>query len=284
MFKRAAALMTAAAYPLCAHESPADIAALDWSWDPLIIICLIAGAWLYRKARPHWGLRRCERLSYWAGWAVLAIALVSPLHAAGEKLFCAHMVQHELLMAVAAPLLVLGRPAIAVIWQLPLDKRPYARPLLRILEQQALASTVHFAALWLWHIPSLFQSTLSSDFAHSLQHTSFLVSALWFWWAVLGTNSTSRYTTGLLLLFTTAIHTSILGALLTFSNTVWYPAYSSNTAAWGLTPLEDQQLGGLIMWVPAGFAYVIAALALMAQWLYQSEKRNTETTSRAAVV
>ena len=283
MLKRAAAVIALAAYPLCAHESTTDIAALDWSWDPLIIICLIAGAWVYRNARPTWGLRRWERLSYWTGWVVLAIALVSPLHAVGGQLFCAHMIQHELLMAVAAPLLVLGRPVIAVIWQLPPHRRPYARPLLHILQQPALASIVHFAALWLWHIPTLFQSTLTSDLAHSLQHTSFFVSALWFWWAVLGTNSTSRFTTGLLLLFTTAIHTSILGALLTFSNTVWYPAYS-NTAAWGLTPLEDQQLGGLIMWVPAGFAYVIAALALMAQWLRHSEMRNTETTSRAAVV
>lgn len=271
------------AKPLVAHQSSTDIAALDWSWDPLIIACLIAGAWIYRSARPTWGLRPWERLSYWTGWLVLAIALVSPLHAAGEQLFSAHMVQHELLMAVAAPLLVLGRPAVAMVWQLPPGARPYTRPVFRWLQQPALAWIVHFAALWLWHIPLLFQATLSSDLAHSLQHTSFLVSALWFWWTVFGTHSTSRHTTGLLLLFTTAIHTSILGALLTFSNTVWYPAYA-NTAEWGLTALEDQQLGGLIMWVPAGLAYVIAALAVVAQWLHRSEKRNTETTRRAAVV
>ena len=238
----AAALLFLIAKALHAHQSATDIAALDWSWDPLIIVCLIGGAWLYRDARASWGLRSWERVSYWTGWLVLAIAVVSPLHAAGEKLFSAHMIQHELLMAVAAPLLVLGRPAIAVLWQLPPCARPYTGTLFRLLQKPGLAWIIHFAALWLWHAPRLFQSTLSSDLAHSLQHTSFLVSALWFWWTVLGMKSTSRHATGLLLLFTTTVHTSILGALLTFSSTAWYPAYS-NTAEWDSQRLRISRLG-----------------------------------------
>ncbi|MCC6589287.1 MAG: cytochrome c oxidase assembly protein [Bryobacterales bacterium] len=283
MYRRAGVLTAAAWTPLYAHQSETDIAGFDWSWDPLVIVCLTGGAWLYRSARPGWGLRPWERASYWTGWLILAVALVSPLHAAGEALFSAHMIQHEVLMAAAAPLIVLGRPAVALVWQLPARTRPRTRAVFRFLQQPWVAWAVHFAALWLWHIPRLFQATLSSGLAHSLQHTCFLASALWFWWAVLGAGSRCRHGAGILLLFTTAIHTSILGALLTFSNTLWYPAYA-NTVAWGLTPIEDQQLGGLIMWVPAGFVYVIAGLALGAQWLNQSERRNTETTIHAAIV
>jgi cytochrome c oxidase assembly factor CtaG len=89
------------------------------------------------------------------------------------------------------------------------------------------------------------------------------------------------YGAAVLYLFTTAVHTSILGALLTFSPTLWYPAYLRTTAAWGLTALEDQQLGGLVMWVPAGLVYIAAGLALFAGWLRESERRVTERESEA---
>jgi cytochrome c oxidase assembly factor CtaG len=131
---------------------------------------------------------------------------------------------------------------------------------------------VHAAALWLWHIPSLFQATLENDWIHSAQHVSFLGSALLFWWSLFYAHGKGRYGASVLYLFTTAVHTSILGALLTFATTIWYPAYIGTTSAWGLTPLEDQQLGGLIMWIPAGLVYVVAGLVLFAGWLRESER------------
>ena len=107
--------------------------------------------------------------------------------------------------------------------------------------------------LWTWHVPVLFQATLDSEFVHALQHASFLFSALLFWWAILhGRVRAVGFGVAVLYMFTTALHSGLLGALLTLAGTVWYPIYDSTTASWGLTPLQDQQLGGLIMWIPAG--------------------------------
>jgi putative membrane protein len=131
---------------------------------------------------------------------------------------------------------------------------------------------VHAAVLWLWHLPLFFQATLDNDWIHAAQHVSFLASVLLFWWSLFHAQGKVRYGAGVLYLFTTAIHTSILGALLTFPSSVWYPAYSATTSAWGLTPLEDQQVGGLIMWIPAGLGYVIGALALFVLWLRESDR------------
>ena len=105
---------------------------------------------------------------------------------------------------------------------------------------------------------------------------SFLISALLFWWALVhGREGRLGYGAGVVYLFTTAIHTSVLGALLTVAQTTWYPVYSARTVAWGLTPLEDQQLAGLIMWVPGGIVYVIAALWLVVRLFRESEQRVT---------
>jgi cytochrome c oxidase assembly factor CtaG len=133
---------------------------------------------------------------------------------------------------------------------------------------------IHAVALWTWHIPVLMEAVLHNEFVHAMQHTSFLLSALLFWWALIhGRQSALNYGAAVLYMFTTALHSGLLGALITFANRVWYPAYIDRTAAWGLTALEDQQIGGLIMWVPAGLVYIVAGLALFAGWLSESDKR-----------
>ncbi len=125
--------------------------------------------------------------------------------------------------------------------------------------------------LWLWRAPTLFQETLDNEWIHSAQHLSFFLSALLFWWSLIQARSTSAYGSGVVYLFTTAIHTSALGALLTFAPTLWYPEYAETVAAWGFTPLEDQQVGGLIMWVPGGLIFMMAGLWLFAEWLRHSD-------------
>jgi putative membrane protein len=136
------------------------------------------------------------------------------------------------------------------------------------------AWAIHFFALWIWHLPALFQATLRSDLVHTFQHASFFGSALLFWWAIIASpRGAASYGAGVLYLFTTSIHSGILGAFLTFSSHVLYPVYSDSTVNWGFTPLEDQQLGGLIMWVPAGLVYIVAALFMFAGWIAESEKR-----------
>lgn len=240
-----------------------------WSWDPAVLICLALSAWLYfRGAQARRGIQTWEVACFWAGWLALIVALVSPLHAMGEALFSAHMAQHEVLMVVAAPLLVLGRPMVPFLWNLPMAWRRTAGSWTksRALNDPLSAWLLHALALWIWHAPALFQATLRSDLVHTLQHVSFLFSALLFWWTLIRGHAGK----GVLYVFTTAVHTSILGALLTFAPVVLYPAYSASTAAWGLTPLEDQQLAGLIMWVPAGVVYVVAGLAFFADWMKAS--------------
>jgi cytochrome c oxidase assembly factor CtaG len=284
-------LLQSAAYAHAGHSAAAETSITPeslwsrWSFDPVVVAALLLSAALYlRGVRALWrasgkgrGIRRWEAGSFGAGWMGLFIALLSPLHPLGEVLFSAHMSQHEVLMLVAAPLLVLGRPLIPFLWGLPIrwrrhagafTKRPVIQRIWRVVSSPFGAWAIHALALWIWHAPILFQATLDNDFVHSLQHTSFLFSALLFCWSLLnGPERRMSYGTGIISVFTTAVHSSILGALLTVSQTIWYPAYAGGTSIWGLTPLEDQQLGGLIMWVPAGTVYLVAGLLLFAAWM-----------------
>jgi putative membrane protein len=252
-----------------------------WSLDPAIVVPLVLSAILSAVgARTARGVTRGQLACFWTGWAALALSLVSPLHPLGEVLFSAHMAQHESLMLVAAPLLVLSRPLVPALWALPIrwrkalghwSQRRGVQRVWRGMTRPFAAWWIHAAALWVWHAPPLFQATLRSDWIHSAQHISFLGSALLFWWSLFYAQGRSAYGASVMYIFTTAIHTSILGALLTFSSTVWYPAYVHGTQAWGLTPLEDQQIGGLIMWVPAGIVYLAAGLGTFALWLRESD-------------
>lgn len=274
------------AWPLAAHTGeplrPHDLA-MAWEFDPGVLFPLLLSACLYaRGARRVRGVSTAQMTCFWAGWSVLALALISPLHPLGEVLFSAHMAQHEILILVAAPLLVLSRPLVPFLWALPPDwrreiagwtKSPLLQRSWRAVTGAFAAWTIHAIVLWAWHAPVLFQATLTSDWVHAAQHASFLFSALLFWWSLLYARGLKGYGVAVLSIFTTSIHTSILGALLTFSSTVWYPAYAATASGWGLSPLEDQQIGGLIMWIPAGVIYVATGLAFFAGWLRESDTR-----------
>jgi putative membrane protein len=260
-----------------------------WPREPAVVIPLVLLAALYvAGARRLWsfqrgrGVRIWEVASFGAGWAVLALALVSPLHSASEQSFAAHMMQHELLMVVAAPLLVLGRPMIVMLWALPSHTRrligiasttPAWRRAWHVLSRPLDAWLIHGVVIWSWHLPALFQATLHSDVVHGLQHLSFLGSALLFWWALVQPRRQASLGLSIIYLFTTAVHTAVLGALMTFARTPWYPEYAATASLWGATAMEDQQLAGLIMWIPASLAYLIAALLIVRRWLRESEWR-----------
>ena len=256
-----------------------------WSFEPGIVIPLaILGLLFLRGDRSSKSVTVGSRAFFWGGWAMLTLALVSPLHEMGEALFSAHMTQHEILMLIAAPLLVLGRPLAPLLHGLPFEWR---RTLGRWSKTRSVHETwksvthplsawlIHAVALWFWHIPPLFDATLHSEWIHAAQHLSFFGSALLFWWSLFYARGKNRYGKGVLYVFTTGVHTSILGALLTLSSRVWYRAYADSSAAWGLAPLEDQQLGGLIMWVPAGLVYLGVGLALFSAWVRTSDSSVT---------
>jgi putative membrane protein len=280
-----AVLAAAAAGAASAHALDAvEANGLPWPFEPWVLACLAlsAGAYAFGLARL-WGhagrgrgVRPARAAAFAAGWLVLAMAMASPLDPLGNRLFVAHMVQHELLMIVAAPLLVLGRPLAVWAWALPFEGRRavgrfFHRPAWRLpwqlLTGAPMAWLLHAIALWLWHLPALFEAALVDNGVHVLQHLSFLFTALLFWWSVLGATTRQARGIALLSLFTTMVHTGALGALLTLSPGAWYPSYAATAPAFGLTAIEDQQLGGLVMWVPAGLVYVICGLVLAVGWI-----------------
>jgi putative membrane protein len=263
--------------------APQDFS-LSWNGEPWLLAVLALAAVLHQRGILT--LRRVTGRSpsrwrvscFYAGWLSLFGALVSPLDALSDALFSAHMVQHELLMLVVAPLLVLAKPLTAFAWALPSAARKAVSQALRTvgwrtvwrrLTRPATAWSLHALALWGWHAPALFQASLAREGVHLLQHSSFLLSALLFWGALLRRRPDG---TAVLYVFTTLLHTGLLGALLTFAPTILYPAYLEAVQPWDITALEDQQLGGLIMWVPAGAVLMLAGLGLFGQWLLASER------------
>jgi putative membrane protein len=283
---RAALITALASAPALAHTPDTPVSAarlLAWSFEPEVCAPLLIAALLYASGLRHlWrsastgrGVSAARAAAFWAGWSTLALALVSPLDALGTQLFSAHMLQHELLMVLAAPLLAAGRPLAVWTWALPQQARrrighalhwPPWRGVWQAMTRPASAWCLHAIALWGWHVPALFDAALRSDAWHSAQHASFLGSALLFWWALMRPGARAAHGAALVYLFTTMLHTGALGALLTLSTQIWYAPYLQSAPAWGLSALEDQQLGGLVMWVPAGAAYLVVGLALAARW------------------
>jgi cytochrome c oxidase assembly factor CtaG/cytochrome c2 len=284
--------------PLAPHD-----AWKAWSFEPGVVIPLALTVVVYvrgaresrkRSTRNEVALGR-EMWFFIAGFSVLALALMSPLHQIGGALFSAHMVQHELLMAIAAPLLVLGRPAVPMLWGLPGSVRKpvgkvfttgLLRGAWRFLTLPLVAFLLHAAAIWVWHAPSLYDASVTNELVHTAQHLSFLGTALLFWWSVFhGRGNRKSDGSAILWLFATAVHTSLLGALMTGSDSPWYAAYhDSTTMQWGLTTLADQQLGGIVMWVPGGVVYMIAALYLVLGFMRESGERvkKSDRARRAA--
>lgn len=259
----------------------------QWSWEPWVVACLaisavmyaIGAARLWSHAGAGRGVSGQEATNFALGWLILVLALLSPLDSLGNKLFSAHMIQHELLMIAAAPLLVLGRPLAIWVWALPYSWRRAAGGFFHssgwripwlVVTGPAAAWAVHALALWLWHIPVLFEAALKNEAIHTLQHVSFLGTALIFWWSVLGTTSRRSSGPALLSIFTTMVHTGALGAILTLSRAAWYTGYENTTFLFGVTPLQDQQIGGLVMWVPAGFVYIACGLMVAIRMLNRS--------------
>lgn len=264
------------------HLSPGNLWSA-WSFEPWVIGGILLTIVIYVAGARHLRQPKWQRVSFAAGMIALALTLLSPLHRLGSELFSAHMVQHELLMLIAAPLLALGRPGAPLLVGLPPRLR---KQIARALKSSAFAKSwaaisaplaawmIHGVTVWLWHVPVLYQATLDSELVHAAQHATFLGTALLFWWTLLhGRGGRMSYGAAVMYVFTTAVHTSVLGALLTVSSKLWYPIYDGRTLAWGLSALEDQQLGGLIMWVPAGLVYIGIGLWLFAGWLRESDRR-----------
>ncbi|MDB5423613.1 MAG: Cytochrome c oxidase assembly factor CtaG [Phenylobacterium sp.] len=268
------------------HQEP------GWTFEPWLVATLGLSLVLYavgavrlaRRSGPGRNVADRRAAFFALGWLSLAAATVSPLHELGERSFTAHMIEHEILMLVAAPLLVLARPLGAMVWAFPaagrrvlgsLSRAASLRAPFEALTAPVTATLVQAAALWIWHAPALFDLALGSPGWHVVQHLSFVLSALFFWQAMLS-HRRSPAALGLcaLCLFVTSVLAGGLGALMAFSQSPWYARYALlGMAPLGLTPTEDQQLAGLLMWIPGGLVHAGAALALIGHALRSREAR-----------
>jgi putative membrane protein len=281
--KRALGLLALAApTPALAHGGEGEGWHPELSiWIPLMLFAAVyaAGFLRLRSRSDHGraGLRRGATL-FAAGWLTLAAATGSPLHQAGEHSFLMHMIEHELIMLPAALLLVLAKPGPVLLWAFPVSLRGAfagaargGRPLWAWLAAPVTATLIQAGAMWLWHMPPLFDRALDSEGWHVAQHLSFLVAALLFWWAIAHGRTTS-YGLAAFCLFLTSLIGGALGALMAFSTSPWYAPYAAlGMTPAGLSPAEDQQLAGLVMWVPGGAFHAAAALYFLYRWLKASE-------------
>jgi putative membrane protein len=267
-----------------------------WSYDPWLLtplyvtgIAFYAGTQrLWRSAGGGHGVSYRQVAAFWIGWLVAALAVTSPLHWLGERLFTAHMVEHELLMLLAAPLMAFASINGPLLWSLPASLRPAAGRFLNspppaaawaFVSHPVSATALHAAALWIWHAPPLYTWALENPLVHRLQHVSFFATALLFWWVLLhgrGQGRSMRLRDGIAIacLFVTVLHSGVLGAVLTLSSRTWIPGQDALAGEFGLLPIEDQQLAGMLMWVPMGTLYTAAALFFAYRWLTLMDARH----------
>ncbi len=252
-----------------------------WDFDPSIVIGCAALLAAYALAQ-----RGDYSHAPWfvAGAAAMFLALVSPLDALSDHyLFSAHMLQHLILILIVPPLLITGQSEKFVRSVLAI---PALARIERVLTRPALAWTLAAGALWLWHWPVLYDAALGDENVHIVEHLCFLVTATIFWWPIFAPVASARMesTHAIIYLATAAVSNSLLAILLTFAKPGLYPAYvhpadplgiiAMLRDGCGITPTVDQQLGGLLMWVPGGLIYLGAIMFVMARWYSKPEARG----------
>jgi putative membrane protein len=271
-----------------------------WNFEALILIPLAITTVIYlwgmrnvwQRAGTGRGIKKRQYGSFFGALLALCIAFVSPLDSLSEVLFSAHMIQHMILMLIAAPLLVMSDLPLAFLWALPRNSAQglgyrwnQSRPLVRIwqiLRSPLFAWILFTITFWIWHASSLYVAALQNAWIHVFEHFTFLATAMLFWWILLKPTQQKhlQYAIAIPYLFTTLLQSGILGALMTFTPQAWYPYYATLVTSWGLTPLQDQQLAGLIMWIPGGAVFTLLTIGYFAAWLRALEQRSVRLQQR----
>lgn len=263
-----------------------------WSWDPSILVGIAALAGLYglelKRTRRRYeadATRRWRVVSFGAGLLVLALALVSPLDALADfYLFSAHMLQHVLLLLVVPSLLLLGLPRSSVTL---VEQLAPAGSLRQKLTGPLPALLAYSALMWAWHAPVLYEAALGDARIHVVEHLCFLGSATLFWWPICRPESSFAALPELLqivYLFGAALSSTLLAAILTFASSVLYPTYalgppySAVRDALGISPLVDQQVGGLLMWVGSAIWFLGAAWIILFRWFEGPDRDEPDAT------
>ncbi len=255
---------------------------MTWLMHPEVVagLSLAAGAYLAasgRRRRSELGQRvePWRAVAFFSGLCFIFLALNGPLHDLSDsQLFSAHMVQHLLLTLVAPPLLLAGTPA----WMLlPLAQIPGVAVLGASLTRPLLACSTFNVVFAAWHLPLLYDWTLRNHGVHILAHLLFMATAMLLWWPVLSPLSDwprLAPPAQLLYLFLAGIPMGVVAALITLSDDVLYEFYSEAPLQWGLSPLADQRLGGVIMWVPGTLVFLVAMTIVYFRWAGHDEERG----------
>lgn len=246
------------------HE---EITILTWNFSPIIVTVLTVLVFIYFQGKKSSPLPLNGRdIFFLLGMFFLILALFSPIDPLSDKLGSVHMVQHTLLMMVSSPLIVLARPDRNGFIALgPLIKQNKFFSYISRLYQfrrPFLIWGLYAVTLWIWHLPFLYEKALHHPFIHDLQHLSFFLTSYLFWRVVLDPRGKRGLPVGvgILYVFVASLHAMILGVLMALSPVAWYASYENSVLEYGLTPLEDQQIAGFIMWMPACFTYFIIGI------------------------
>ncbi|MGH2454323.1 MAG: cytochrome c oxidase assembly protein [bacterium] len=248
----------------------------DWPIDPLVVTGLLAATVAWRWITLRFAARRGQTFYGWGALVVLALSLLSPLEAGAGRSFTLHMTQHVVLMMVVAPLLALGTPAAFLGW---LRRRPVVGPLIKVIWSPLPAFALYHAALFLWHLPSLYDAALRREAVHLLQHATFLGGSLAFWGVVVAPEPRIvGATMGHRLVM--VLGANILGWVLAFALTLaerpLYLTYAAPEGLWGMSPLLDLRLGGAVMWVVGNILYGVVLLLLLVALLNREQRQSAQ--------
>ena len=276
------------------HEHAGSLWA-SWSVDPEVLIPVGLAALIYLIGLTRWTDRHrahqwWRTTCYLGGLATLVLAVESPLDLLGERHFMFHMVQHELLLMMAAPLILLGAPTTPMLRGMPrwlrlgvvrpLAGRRAVRRLYRLVTHPLLAVGLLTMMLWAWHLaPGWYDAALRHDIVHDLQHGSYAVAGVLFWWNVIDPaplRARMAYPLRMAYLLIGGTPKHFLAALITFSSEPLYGAYAEVEPIVALGLLEDQAIGGLIMWAPSQMMHLVAAAAVFFVWAHASEQEDRE--------
>ncbi|MBV9577843.1 MAG: cytochrome c oxidase assembly protein [Chloroflexi bacterium] len=272
-----------------------------WSWDPFVLLSLglaavlYARGWRYLRRRGSRHPTRGQAVCFAAGLALIVLALLSPIGTYDQDLFSLHMTEHLLLTVGAPPLLLLGWPLVPMLWGLPRQERRGAARLLRphgllfrvgsSLARPTVAVTLFVTTFAIWHVPFLYDAAQGQTLVHWTEHILFFATAMLFWWPVIhpggGARTLGKFA-GIGYVSIPMLEGTLIGALLTFAQRPFYATYLAAPQLTGVSPLEDQQLAGLIMWIPGGLVYGVAILWLLAGVLHDEEAAEEAQQQAAA--
>ncbi len=279
-----------------------SLALRSWEWRPEVVLVLVLAGAIF--GRGWWRLRQQGRgrlaarwrlASYMGGLTALALALLSPIDTLGSYLFFVHMIQHLLLMMLAPPLLLAANPFPFILWGLPAGvqeevvrlfrrQAPFRR-FLRTATTPGLTWMLFIAIFLGWHDPGAYNAALRSDLVHDLEHLSFFGSGMLFWWhATAAGPRLHRFSQGARLAYLLSVvpPNMLTGVAIAFAQTPIYTYYATIPRAWGMTPIADQRLGGVIMWIPGSMMYLLAALILITRLIQAEDQKPLLPESRWA--